>query len=297
VEELRYQPSRLAQSFRINRSKIIGLIITDILNPFYTSLVRSIEDIAANHGYAIFLCNSDEDEQKEEIYIDFMIEERVAGVLLTPVLEANNSVDQLRDAGIPVICLDRSIDNPIIDTVLVDNISGAFQVVDHLIGLGHRKIAIVVGENCTTGRQREEGYKRALNIHGIPLNAAYIQRGFPREIAGKRMTKELLGLADPPTAIFCGNNLLTIGALAEVNAQGMKVPDDISIVGFDDLEWYSLVEPTITAVSQPVQGIGQKAIDLLFQRIAGDRSAAKTYILEPNLHIRGSSGRVKVVRK
>lgn len=292
AEDLRYQPSRVARSFRINRSRIIGLIITDILNPFYTSLVRSIEDIASSNGYALFLCNADENVQKEKIYIDFMIGERVAGVLLTPVREDNCAVIQLRDAGIPVVCLDRSILDSNMDTVLVDNVSGAYQVVSYLINLGHRRIGAIVGERCTTGQLREEGYRRALSDHGIPVNTAYIQRGFPRENAGSLLTCNLLSMPNPPTAIFCGNNLLTIGALAEVNLRGLKVPDDISIVGFDDLEWYSLVEPTITAVSQPIGLLAETALELLFQRITGDGSAGKTIVLEPTLQVRCSSRKV-----
>ena len=290
AKELRYQPNRVARSFRSNRSLIIGLVVSDILNPFYTSLVRAVEDIASKNGYAVFLCNTDESVAKEEIYIDFMIGERVAGVLLTPVLEENCSVNRLRDAGIPVVCLDRSVREPAFDTVMVDNVFGAYKVVEHLIGLGHVRIGAILGKNCTTGREREDGYRRALRDHDLPVEPELIRRGTPRERDGRDLARMLLHLPDRPTAIFCGNNLLTVGTLGEVYANGLRIPEDIAIVGFDDLEWYSLVEPTITAVYQPVQELGRRAIDLLFKRMNGDLSEAKTILLAPELRVRSSSG-------
>ncbi|MBN1304699.1 MAG: LacI family DNA-binding transcriptional regulator [Anaerolineales bacterium] len=294
AKELNYQPNRVARSFRANRSKIIGLIVSDILNPFYTSLVRSVEDIASRNGYAVFLCNTDENPQKEETYIDFMIGERVAGVLLTPVFEESVVVNRLLEAGIPVVCLDRKIKNVILDTVMVNNLDGAYQVVSHLIDIGHQRIGAIVGENCTTGLQREDGYRNALVDHNISVKEDYIQRGAPREQDGSLLARKLLSLPNPPNAVFCGNNLLTIGTLREINAQGMKVPDDIAIAGFDDLEWYGLVEPTITAVYQPVSELGSRATEILFQRIGGDQSEAKMVLLNPELRIRRSSGGVVV---
>lgn len=289
ADELHYQPNGIARKFRINRSSIIGLVVSDILNPFYTSLVRSIEDVAFRNGIAVFLFNTDENEHKEKIYIDYMLEERVAGVILAPVSEENLAVNRLLDAGIPVVCLDRRVPGEI-DTVMVDNFTGAYQAIEHLLRMGHCRIGAILGAHTTTGRQREEGYRSAFFDHSIPYHPEYVQRGLPREREGKEMMKHLLALQEPPSAIFCGNNLLTIGALAQIHAQGMRVPDDIAVAGFDDLEWYSVVEPSITAVYQPVQEMGIKAIDLLFQRIAGDQFDTKTILLNTELRVRQSSG-------
>ncbi len=291
VDELRYQPSGIARKFRVNRSKIIGVIVSDILNPFYTSLVRSVEDVASKNGMAIFLCNTDENVYKERIYIDFMLEERVAGVLLAPVCEENCAVKQLLDAGIPVVCIDRSIKDMEIDTVMVDNVAGAYQATEHLILLGHRCIGAILGAHTTTGYQREEGYRKALADYAIPFVPEYIQREMPRENEGRKLTQHLLELEKPPSAIFCGNNLLTIGALAQIHSMGLRVPDDVAIAGFDDLEWYSLVDPTITAVCQPIQESGQRATELLFRRMSGDQSESQMILLPATLNVRCSSGK------
>ncbi len=292
VEDLRYQPSHVARSFRTNRSRIIGLIVSDIVNPFYTSLVRSIEDAASKNGFAVFLCNTDEDLQKEEIYVDFMIGERVAGVLLSPVCEEKSSVKKLLDTGIPVVCMDRKVKGIETDTVMVDNVSGTYGAVEHLLKLGHHRIGAMVGSRTTTGREREEGYRKALADYSIPIDESLLQRGSPKESVGREMTKQLLSLADRPTALFCGNNLLTVGALGEIFSQGLKVPGDIAIAGFDDLEWYSLVEPTITAVRQPIHEYGQSAINLLFSRIDGLSTPKQSIVLSTELFVRCSSGEV-----
>ena len=287
--DLRYQPSHVSRSFRIRKSKIIGLIVSDVINPFFTSLVRCVEDRASSHGYAVILCNSNEDLQRESNYLDFMLSERVAGVLLTPVQVKNCASKRLLDAGIPVVCVDRTLDDLEVDSVMVDNAGGTFQLTEHLIQNGHERIGAIFGELSATGRLRENGFRNALLVHNIPIREEYIQRGMPRENEGQMLTRQLLQLPQPPTAILCGNNLLTIGALRAILEQGLVIPDDVAVAGFDDLEWYGLVQPSITAVFQPTQQIGRTAVDILFRRIGGDKSASYQVILPTELRIRCSS--------
>ncbi len=289
VEELGYQPSRVARSLRAQRSKIIGLIISDIQNPFFTSLVRAVEDVAYKHQYAVFLCNSDEDIEKETLYIDLMRAERVAGVVISPTRETDNPCQKLIEVNVPVVAVDRRILDLEVDTVVVDNVGAAFNLVRHLINDGHRHIGAVIGSSiATTGRERREGYVRALEAHGLPILPHLIRTGLPKEAVGYQLTGELLDLPDRPTALFTGNNLLTVGALRAIHERGLRIPDDIALVAFDELDWMSLIKPNLTVVAQPTYELGKTATNLLLNRIENSAHPPQEVVLNPPLIIRQS---------
>lgn len=289
VEELGYQPSRVARSLQAQRAKIIGLIISDIENPFFTSLVRAVEDVAYQNQYAVFLCNSDEDTDKENLYIDLMRAERVAGVVLSPTRERDHPSQKLIEAHVPVVAIDRRIIDLQVDTVLVDNVGAAFDLISHVIQDGHDRIGAVLGDPiATTGHERREGYEQALQAHNLPLLPHLIRTGHPKEAVGYRLTGELLDLPDPPTALFTGNNLLTVGALKAIYQRGLRMPDDIALVAFDELDWMSLVRPNLTAVSQPTYELGRTAAELLLQRIEDNTRPPREVVLEPTLTVRQS---------
>lgn len=289
IDQLGYQPSRLARSLRVRSSQIIGLIISDIQNPFFTSLVRAVEDVAYENKYAIFLCNSDEDTEKESLYIDLMISEKVAGVILTTTQEMHNSCHKLIQANIPAVSVDRRVRNCELDTVVLDNVRGAFDLTDHLIQMGHTHIGLITGvTSMTTGRERYEGYCAAMAAHGLPTNSELVRFGMPTIGAGYQMTEKLLALDDPPSAIFTANNMLTVGALHAIQAKGLKVPDDISLVAFDDPEWVTLVQPKLTVVAQPTYELGQKAAQLILKRIEDNSRPCETIVLPPKMQFRDS---------
>jgi DNA-binding LacI/PurR family transcriptional regulator len=290
VEELGYRPSRVARSLRVKSSQIIGLIISDIQNPFFTSLVRAVEDLAHANNYALFLCNSDENLEKETLYIDLMLAERVAGVIITPTSEQINPCQRLLDAEIPIVAVDRRVLACNIDTVLVDNLRGAYELTEHLIKHGHTRIGAIMGSpQITTGRERLEGYQLALQAQGIPFNPELVRVGVPKIDAGKRFTCDLLDLTNPPTAVFTGNNLLTIGALSVINERNLKIPDEIAVVGFDDPKWTELINPPLTVVAQPTYELGRKAAGLILKRITEPDRPTELIILEPEIMIRESS--------
>lgn len=291
VHELGYKPSRVARSLRVRRSQIIGLIISDIQNPFFTALVRAVEDIAQQDGYAVILCNADEDIAKEALYIDLMLEEQVSGVLITPTREYDNPSRRLIDAGIPVVAVDRYMLDIDVDTVVVDNVGSAFNLVNHLITAGHRRIGAICAElSSTTGRERLVGYRNALNTHQLPIDPALIQTSVPRRELGYYSAQQLLNLDDPPTALFCGNNLLTVGAFEAIHERHLKIPDDIAIAGFDGLICSPISEPALTIIEQPVYELGKVAAELLMQRIQGSTRPHQKIELKTKLHIRSSSG-------
>lgn len=290
VERIHYRPSRVARSLRSQRSSTIGLIISDIQNPFFTAIVRAIEDIAYQHGYSLLLCNSDEDPAKEALYIELLVAEQVAGIILSCTAEVDAAHQQLFTAQIPVVAIDRRLGNHAVDTVLVDSRSASYQVVSHLIERGHQRIGALIGlPNMTTGHERQAGYLSALEQHGLPFDPALLQAGIPKIETGHIFTQTLLQLPDPPTALFTGNNLLTIGALRAIHEAQLTIPDDIAIVAFDEMEWMFVMNPPLTVVAQPTYAMGQQAAELLLRRIANPSLPPKEIILQSTVHLRGSS--------
>ncbi len=289
IEELGYRPSRVARSLRAQRSRIIGLIISDIQNPFFTALVRAVEDVAYEHDYAVFLCNSDESIEKEGLYVDVMRAEHVAGVVISPTQEEYSPVQQLVSLGIPVVTIDRMVRGLSVDSVVVDNVGAAYTLVDHVIKDGHTRVAAVVGTPAaTTGRERFEGYRRALEDNDIPFDPHLVRRGLPKEHVGYEMTRDLLALPNPPTALFTGNNLLTLGALRAICEAGLQIPDDIALVAFDELDWMPVFDPALTVAAQPTYDLGKRATELLLKRIGGWDGPYEKVMLSPTIHIRRS---------
>lgn len=289
INELGYQPSRVARSLRIQRSHIIGLIISDIQNPFFTNLVRAVEDVAYQHQYGLILCNSDEDEEKEKLYIDLMRAEMVAGVLITPTRETNSPCKKLIEANIPVIAVDRRILDLEVDTVVADNVGAAFELVSHLIADGHQRIGgIFATSDITTGRERREGYSQALQSHGLPLDPQLVRMGLPTEDTGYRFASELLDLPNRPTALFTGNNLLTTGAIRVINERGLHIPAEIALGAFDEMSWMSLIKPSLTVMAQPTYELGRTAANLLLQRIKDRSRPQQEVVLKSQFFIRQS---------
>jgi DNA-binding LacI/PurR family transcriptional regulator len=290
VEELGYQPSRVARRLRRQESKILGLIISDIQNSFFTSLVRAVEDVASHNDYAVFLCNSDEDLQKEQMYIDLLLAEHVAGVVISPTCETDTYCVRLLENGIPVVTVDRRLLQVPCPGVLVDNEAAAAELVDHLVADGHRRIAGLFGlMTMTTGRQRYEGYTRGLRANGLPVLPELVRYSLPHEAAGYAFANELLSAPEPPSAILGGNNLLTMGALRAIRERGLRIPRDIAIVSFDVVPWMPLFEPPLTVIAMPTYDMGRIAAEILLRSIAGEDASepapAQDVILNATLQL------------
>jgi DNA-binding LacI/PurR family transcriptional regulator len=268
----------------VQRSNIIGLIISDIQNPFFTSLVRGAEDVAYASEYALFLCNSDEETEKEDLYIELMIAEQVAGVIITPALERGNAAYKLLDAGIPVVAVDRRMLDHAVDTVLVDNERAMQSLTQYLIDQGHRRIGGVFGSrSMTTGRERYKGYVTALHENDIELDEDIIYCVHPKEKQGFDYTCRMLGGEDPPTAIVAGTNLLGEGATKAIRAAGLSIPDDITLAVFDNPSWASLVSFPLTVVAQPTYALGKTAAELILKRISDPDGPIQEIVLKSQL--------------
>lgn len=284
---LDYRPNRVARSLRARTSKIIGLIISDIQNPFFTAVVRAVEDIAQAHEYFVLLCNTDEDTAKEALYIELMMAERVAGVIVSPAVSSSAAYQELIDSGIAVVAIDRKLTNLAIDSVYVENRQATERVVTHLIDKGHTRIAAVVGTaDISTGVERRLGYEDALRAHDLPIDPSLIRSGVPQIPMGYKLTNELLALPEPPTAIFTGNNLLTIGALRAIHEHGLTVSHDIDVAAFDEMDWMFVLNPPLTVVAQPAYAMGEHAASLLLERIEDPERAVVAIELAPTVHTR-----------
>ena len=291
IEQLDYQLNRVARRLRMERTQILGLIISDIANPFFTSVVRGIEDVAYENEYSLLLCNSDEHLAKEELYIRVLMGEKVAGVIISPTDENSTAAKALIESRIPVVAMDRRLCHLDVDTVIVDNVQGAYDAVAHLIRLGHCRIALIGGPvQITTARERQEGYEKALRDYGLPVDETLVRIGDFKQDSGYCTAGELLALDDPPTAIFAANNLTTLGALNAIHEKGLNIPRDVAIVGFDDMPWAPSLDPPLTTISQPTYDMGRTTADLLLKKIADNNRENVEIKLHPTLIVRRSCG-------
>ena len=291
AQDLQYQPSRAARTLRANQATIIGLLISDIQNPFFTALVRGVEDVAQRNGYSLILCNSDEDPQKERRYIEVLCAERVAGAIVVPTREQQRTLKLFHEHHIPLVTVDRRFKDDEADVVLVDNMRGAREAVAHLLATGCRRIGIISGPmSTTTGRERLEGYRQALSEAGITPDPTLERIGSFKEESGRQLTNELLDLAPPIDALFVTNNLMTLGALAALHERHVRIPEEIAIIGFDEMPWAALHAISLTTVAQPVYELGSTAAMRLFQRLEHPSAFTRQEIvLAPALRIRNST--------
>lgn len=291
IKELKYQPSRVAKRLRSKTvsGNLLGVMIPDIQNPFYVDVLRGIEDVAYKNNYAIIMCNFGQDEKKERMYLEILQSESIDGLIVAPVRENDPKVTEMLRGGLPMVCVDRGIVDEDVDVVLVNNQKGAFSAVDLLAKQGYKRIAFIAGKpEIPSSRYREAGYIEALEENGLTVDRSLIKRGDSKHESAIRLTDELLALPNPPDAIFTGNNLITLGALESIQKRGLKIPNDIGIVGFDDMYWANSLNPPLTAVRQPAYEIGKRAAELLIQRIGDPQRPTIQMTLNTELKVRSS---------
>lgn len=287
IEELGYRPSPTARSLKSGITHSIGLVIPDIVNPFFAAVAKGAESIAQEAGYRVILANSDEDSDQDRSSIA-AIEDHIDGLLFTPTADDEETIDVVKSLKVPTVLIDRAVDADV-DSVLIDNRGGAAAAAEHLIELGHRQIAIVSGpENNTPGRERHEGFtesaRKADDVEVI------IERGDFREASGYQATMRLLGRSHPPTALFAANNLMTIGALMAIRDLGVRVPDSLSVVGFDDHPLADLLGAPLTVIDRPTDIQGAVAARMLLSRMSGEHPGPGREVrLETKLVLRSST--------
>jgi DNA-binding LacI/PurR family transcriptional regulator len=291
IRELNYQPSRVAKRLRSKSasSNLLGVLLPDIQNPFYVDVFRGIEETAYNRNYAIILCNYGQDEKKEKLYLEILQSEAIDGLIAAPARENDPLLIKMVKDGLPVVCVDRGLIGVNVDIVVVDNRDGAFNAINFLVQSGYKRIAYISGLlSIPSSRLREQGYRDALKKNNIPLDPDLIKHGDSKYESGVRLCEELLQLSRPPDAIFTGNNLITLGALEMIHRKKLRIPEDVAIVGFDDMFWSSSLNPPLTAIRQPACDIGKRATELLIQRIEDHTRASIQMILKTELMVRSS---------
>ncbi|MEU6086735.1 LacI family DNA-binding transcriptional regulator [Streptomyces sp. NPDC047085] len=306
--ELGFAPNRVARSLRMRRSSLVGLIIPDIENPFFTALARGVEDAAQRTSFSVVLCNTDGNVDKERRYLDIAVAERMAGVIVAAASQSRTDVSPLQSRGIPVVAVDRRPGGAGVDAVLVDNEEGGAAATTHLLARGYRRIACITGpQGASTAEERLAGYRRALrrfldadggaaathatpsapttSAHDVDLLHDYTRHADFKVEGGYTAMTDLLALPQRPDAVFAANNLMAVGALQAVREAGLE-PPEIGVLSFGEVPWAPLVHPGLTTVQVPSYDLGRTAAGLLLDRISGKEQPLRTVVLRSSLQIR-----------
>lgn len=292
IKELGYVPNSLARGLRSKRTNTLALIVTDITNPYFTVMARGVEDAAGASDYTVIYCNTDESVAKEEKYANILAQRQVDGVLLVPAGGNANTVKFLQANGIAVVVLDRRIPGVETDFVCSDSKTGADRLVKLLLELKHKRIAMITGpKNISTSFERVSGYEQAMAEAGLLKNELVYYGGFNQH-SGYELTKQAMLQASAPTAILGANNFIMIGIIKALTDLGLSVPDDVSVVGFDDLPESMLVRPFLTVAAQPAYKMGEMAADLLLKRISSQLSEDCQEVILPTEIIKRESSAI-----
>lgn len=292
MHELNYRPNALARSLRRGETHTLGLILPDSANPFFAEVGHAIESESFSLGYSVILCNTENDENKERLYTEVLENKQLDGIIFVGAGENRKAISEIVQNGLPLVVVDRDMGNLELDTVTTENYQGGILATQHLLSLGHQVIGCITGpSNITPSADRVTGYRAALQQAGIPIEESLIIRGDFHAPSGYSAALQLLAGTPRPTAIFVCNDMMAIGALRAATQLGLGVPENVAIVGFDDIELASYVNPPLTTVAQPKQEIGQLAVKLIFERMGNPSLPPRHNILSTQLVIRESSTR------
>lgn len=293
MQELHYHPDQIARSLKVGRSKTIGVVVPDITNPFYPEVIRGIEDAARLAGYEVLLCDANEDPVQEQEYMANLFARRVDGIILA-CSDASAAYDGVSRGQFPVVFVDRIPGRARQNAVSTDNAKAACEATDHLIGLGHTRIAMLAGDlNFSTHAERLAGFTLAMENARLRIRQEYLRCGNVQLEDGFEAGMNLLRMKRPPTAIFASNNKLLLGLLRAVSELGVRCPEEVSVLGFDDHVWNQHFTPALTCVAQPTYEIGKRAFEMLVGRMHDGaplrRRKASPLLLDAELRVRNST--------
>jgi LacI family transcriptional regulator len=291
IEKLGYVPNMLGPSLRFKQTMTLAMVITDITNPFWTTVTRGVEDVAQANAYSTILCNTDESEEKQEQYLQMLLRRRIDGILLVPASSSPDPIRLIQRQGIPVVVLDRQVSDVEVDIVRADSETGAYLLTQHLLSMGHRRITMLAGPHSTsTAIDRVNGFCRAMTETGLNASEAQVLWGTFTQESGYAMAKEALDKTPQPTALFAANNFIAIGAMLAMQEQGFRVPEDIALVAVDDIPPVFSINPFLTVAAQPAREMGHQAARLLLDMIKEENHHRYQHIvLSTELIIRASS--------
>lgn len=288
IDDVGYRTNFIARSLRSKKSYIIGLIVPDISNSFFAEITENITKYLKEKGYRLILANSDENKEYEKEEINVFTSQIIDGLIIAPVADDHAFMQDLVNENYPIVFIDRKPTGYTRDCVLADNFNGSYEATTAFIEQGHKKIGIITGlHGLTTTEERLQGYKKALCKHNIPIEDRLIKHGNSKYKSGYSSVQELLKNSDI-TALYVGNNSMTIGAINCLIDNHVKIPDDISVIGFDDYEWAKITNPPLTVVKQPIYKMSIKAVELLLKRINEDGDDFSDYIFSTEIVYRES---------
>jgi len=291
IAEMGYSPSAVARSLKMSVTSILGVLVPNITNPFFAELTRGIEDCCRQTDYSVFLCNSDDDPERQARYLQTLLERRVDGLLLAAAAgEASVLAQRLESARVPTVVVDRAIAGLTADLVRVDHQAGAHMAVSHLLSLGHRSIACLSGPSeFAVSRARVAGWRQAMDEAQIQIQDGWLLEGDFSAAVGHDLTRQLLTQGGI-TAVFASNDLLAIGALRAAAEMGVAVPYALSVIGFDGIDLGGYVYPALTTVGHPIRALGETAATVLIERIAEAPEETREVVLPTQLFLRESTG-------
>ena len=292
AEELHYRPNALARSLVSSRSFTIGLVLPDITNPYFPEIAAGIEKASIEQGYGVLLCNTDGDIQREKRYMRLLAERRVEGILLAPAISKTEDMEFQTQNSLPLVYVSNAPLKTSHSAVLIDNIRGGYIATKHLIDCGYGTIGFIgVHEEDMRDNERFEGFRNAIERHGLRMEEKYCRFGTFRQESAYQLIREMISEKDVPRALFVENDNLAIGVLHGIKDSGLKVPDDIAVIGFDDISYSSYSEVQLSTIRQPKDRMGSLAAKMLIEEIesAGKDNNRRTVIVEPELVVRQSS--------
>jgi LacI family transcriptional regulator len=293
MEALNYKPNEIAKSLRVQQSRLIGILISDISNDFISKVVKGIENTLSEIGYNVLLCSTDSDFEKEKEYLNVFLGKRIDGLIISSSGTGGyEHYEDLIRAKVPVVFLNRCPDHFPSNMVMTNNIKGAYSATEHLIKHGHKKIGIITGPlHFSTGRDRFIGYQRALDDYGIPFRKEIVLEGCFNIESGYELTKKLFEENMDVEALFISNNSMSLGAYKYIKEQGIKIPEEIAIYGYDDPEWADIVDPPLSGIKQPAYQLGIYAAKKIVDTVQGNCTESRGIkYLDPEMVVRKSCG-------
>lgn len=290
IKELNYRPNAVARSLKNKKSKVIGLIIPDIVNPFFPLMVRGVEDTAKRYGYTIILCNTDGKAEEEATYLGLFEEKCVDGFIFTSSGRMKKNLNLLKEIAIPKVILDRRLDDLSIPTVTVDNIQGAYLATRHLIDNGKRKILFISGpDQLQSSLDRFHGYQNAFKENELMVDPNLVTYGDFSFESGQKAIRDAITKGISFDAVFGANDMMALGAMTVLFKMGIAIPNQIEVVGYDDIYLFSLFKPALTTIRQPAYEMGSEAVKMLLRLINSKKTVIASKVFEPQLIIRESS--------
>ncbi|WP_026874420.1 LacI family DNA-binding transcriptional regulator [Jiangella gansuensis] len=290
IAELGFVRNDSARQLRVGRSRTLGLVVLDVANPFFTDVARGVEDLANQEGLAVILCNTDEDPRKQSSHLDLLAEMRVQGVLINPIDASDGRIKTLRERGTPVVLFDRLGDPTVECSVAVDDLLGGRLAAQHLIDSGHRRILFVGGPlTLRQVQERYDGAVDAIEASGADIEMGAVTTPALNVVGGRMAGDQIAASGDLPSAVFCANDLVALGVLQALTHAGLRVPADVAIVGYDDIDFAAAAAVPLTSVRQPRQLLGRTAAELLLAETTEAEHTHRQVIFEPELIVRDSS--------